>query len=103
MSYDVQLNCECCGNLVLDANHTSNTARIWRELGVDLAQWNGWKAEAAIEPLTNAIYILDKRPEDFRHHEPPNGWGTVETTRGFLEEIRAACDRFPGLTLHVGH
>ena len=105
-------HCQECGNAhlgkppppsleVWSGNHTSNTAAIWREAGADLATFEGKTAGDCIEPLAAAIATIERDPERFRHHEPGNGWGTVESTLRFLRAIKAACARYPAARVEV--
>ncbi len=62
MSYDVSMNCTHCGSILLDRNHTSNTACMWRAAGCDLAEFHG-KTAAELAPVLEAkVHTLKGEP-----------------------------------------
>ena len=117
MSYSIDLTqkktgpCRCptCGNehvgtvdsIVFDANHTRNTSGIWQEVGVDLREFRNKPATELAAALVPAIVRIKRDPDAFRRFEPGNGWGTVESTLEFLEEVCAACCEYPDSTVDV--
>lgn len=103
MSYDVSLylgggNESAC---VFDRNHTSNTARMWREAGCDVAEFHGKSALEFGAYLSLAIDDIEFRPGHYEYWAPENGWGTVNTTLDFLRALRDACERYPNATVAV--
>jgi hypothetical protein len=51
--------------------------------------------------LHDAIVALLQRPEEYRDLDSPNGWGTVETTRTFIQKIWGMSIRHPLGIFHV--
>ena len=114
MSYDVSLHigppkpCPTCGHSALEsgkevftANHTSNTAGMWRKAGCDLASYNGKLASQLAGELGPAILKIELNPVAYREFEPDNGWGTVLSTLSFLREIYSACLEHPGTVVCI--
>lgn len=98
MSYDVYLEVDAGGPEPVEAawfNHTSNTAIMWREAGCDIADFEGADAKAFSIALTRAIADIEERPDHYAKWNPPNGWGSVETTLDFLRKLRDACEAYP--------
>lgn len=94
MSYDVWLEVHSGPGATVtafDANHTSNTAVMWRSAGCDLSKFDGKPAVDLIDPLGRAIVeLLDHKPV-YQRMEPGNGWGSLESTIQFLVDIHEAC------------
>ena len=104
MSYDVDLYADTGGPervSVFERNHTSNTAVMWREAGCDLAEYNGRPAAELVAPLELAVADIEFRPGHYAQWNPPNGWGSVETTLEFLRDIRDGCLAHPQTTVRV--
>jgi len=108
VSYDVDLTIESktIGGDVVETdvfwrNHTSNTSRMWREAGADLGEFHGKKAGDLTEALYDAIQEMLDDPAKYRAMEAPNGWGSYESTLGFLTAILYACCRYPDAVMGV--
>lgn len=104
MSYDVWLTIDTGGRepvSVWEANHTSNTAAMWRKAGCDLAELHGREA-TDVAPLARAAIraILDDLVE-YSKLNPANGWGSVDSCVRFLESIADACEAHPLTTFWV--
>lgn len=94
MSYDVDLTIDTGSGepvSVWSRNHTSNTARMWRAAGCDLAEFDGKPASELTPVVTAAITDMCAHPGAYRTMNPPNGWGDYESTLEFLRAIRDAC------------
>lgn len=94
MSYDVSLAVKVEGldnewvGVTDSQNITSNVKNLIRES-------SGWKidsreviectAEEWVSFLTTGIQALISHPEDYKHLESPNGWGTIEGTLAFFQ------------------
>lgn len=104
MSYDVSLYIDDAKgdrHCVVDVNHTSNTARMWREAGCDLAEFHmktGAELAAALGP---ALFEMRVRPTHFSQWNPENGWGSYSTTMAFLEQLLDGALRWPNAVVHV--
>ena len=106
MSYDVWLEITVDTgtdhNLwLLDVNHTSNCAPMWRHAGADLREYDGKPASEAAGPLTEAVARMEADPDTYRAMNPPNGWGDYDTALAFLREIAQACARHSKATVRV--
>ncbi|QAY70044.1 hypothetical protein [Xylanimonas protaetiae] len=83
-------------------NHTSNTAGVWRAVGLDLTLFDRRPAGALIAPLDDAITRIAADPCAFDRHVRGGGsWGTVESTLGFLRALRASAEEYPASTVEV--
>lgn len=105
MSYDVWMKADLGGPslYVIDENinHTSNTSRMWREAGADLLAMDGMSGEECIPLLERAIRDINDRLGHYATMAPSNGWGTVDSTIGFLGKILDQCRRMPRAFLVV--
>jgi len=109
MSYDVDLmvatGARSDGSAnsvsVFSRNHTSNTARMWRAAGCDIAEFHGKGAIEFGAALEKAIGEISTHPKQYREMEPDNRWGTVESTLEFLNDLLEACDRHNLATVAV--
>jgi hypothetical protein len=111
MSYDVYVNCSCCGQDLIAGgrnNMTSNIAGVWNKAGAPLRDWGGKRAMEVLPMLQNAITTLKnldswERPEYEELVRGGGTWGKFEDAIEYLELIRDACCRDPLATLSVGH
>lgn len=104
MSYDVYLTIDTGSPepvTVWDRNHTSNTARMWREAGCDLAEFDGKPATELAASLGSAISVMQAEPARFREMDPPNGWGDYVSCLEFLRAILDACGEHPLTTVRI--
>ena len=101
MSYDVSIFYGDTDAELFWRNHTSNTAQMWKQAGVDLRDFDGKPAGDLILPLSQAITTIERDEPHYRMMEANNGWGTVETTVAFLEAVLRACVTFSGEKLRV--
>lgn len=75
-----------------DANTTWNVREmIVKSTGLE---WNNCAnngfCKDVIPHIEKGYYELTYHPEKYKKYESENGWGTVESTRGFFERILAA-------------
>ena len=85
-------------------NYTTNTSGMIKEVcGSRPSKWDGKSCKEMIPVLTEGISLLREDPERFRHYEPGNGWGTVETTIQFLTNVLNECQRCPYATIEVSY
>lgn len=103
MSYDVYLEVTDKGVTedVFERNHTSNTARMWRAAGCDLAEYDGKPASELGPAIARAIAAIVTEPAKYQPMEPSNGWGTLRSTLHFLMAIWEACADWPDATVRV--
>lgn len=90
MSYDVAPRCPLCRREGINNNHTSNTRPIWEAAGCSIADFHDKPVTEIVPALRTAIDEIAANPEKYRHMEPANRWGTVESTLGFLRAVLAA-------------
>ena len=94
MSYDVYLEIDTGAPDPVEVwwrNHTSNTARMWSDAGLDLNAFNGKSAVLLQFAAANALVEITSNLDKYRAMEPDNGWGTVESTIEFIDSIVDAC------------
>lgn len=104
----VQCDCPCCGNIheterrdeYFSGNITHNLGKmaeaanlymfLWRpeELGIA-------KAGQLIEPLKEGLEKLELNPQQFKIHNPKNGWGSYEGLVSFVKKYLKACEEHP--------
>ena len=81
-------------------NHTSDTAAMIKEVcGSYPSEWDNMKCSELLPVLTTACEKLSTDAEQYRQFE--GGYGTVETTFKFLDDIRKACADFPTALIDV--
>lgn len=104
MSYDVALLVDTGGEEPTEVtwrNHTSNTSRMWRQAGCDIADFDGKPATEFHAALTVAIQAISSDPLAYSDFEPENRWGTVTTTLAFLRQLQADCAAHPEAVVEV--
>jgi hypothetical protein len=103
MSYDVSLEADTGGEPVevWTRNHTSNTADMWRDAGLDLRAYEGARASTLRSAAHDACMAILQDVEKYQAMEPDNGWGTVESTVSFLTDISNACAKYPATTVRI--
>ena len=108
MSYDVHFKAKLEGMnqwvYVGDPfiSFTSNTASMIKEVcGSYPSQWGGKKCSDMYPVLMQGASLLNLHPNQYRQYEAPNGWGTVEQTRDFLEDVANNCAAYPSAVLVV--
>jgi hypothetical protein len=104
MSYDVSLYINGGGTATVEAfwrNHTSNTACMWKDAGLDLRGMDGAPAVECGGAVSRAADRIAADADSYRRMEPDNGWGSVQSTVDFLRAVAEACERFPAATVEV--
>lgn len=101
MSYDVTIYYRDTDAELFWRNHTSNTAQMWKQAGVDLRDFDGKPASELILPLSQAIITMERDEPHYRSMDAKNGWGNFDTTVDFLEAVLRACMTFPDEKLSV--
>lgn len=86
MSYDVDVMGEWF-------NITSNMGAFFREFNVYPPDWNGKPREEIGDAIELGLTAIRLRPlgEMKARFDAPNGWGTVEGSIVWLEDVLAAC------------
>lgn len=85
-------------------SHTSNTATMMKEVcGSYPSEWNGKRCSDMIPILETATKELRTNSAKYRQYEARNGWGTVETTASFLNDILKNCKAYPTAVLIVDY
>jgi hypothetical protein len=102
MGWDFWLEVDTGGEQLVSigdsVNHTHNTNGMWRLAGLELKEADG-KLAAEVGPLVTAAvgWMLDNESL-CRPMEPPNGWGTYESTVSALERVAELCADHPKAT-----
>lgn len=91
---------------LFDENITHNLAEMAEAAGIYECLWrpdeHGFEyAEQLIEPLTEGLWKLESRPDEFRKYDAPNGWGTYDNFVGFVERALMACRKHPKARVEV--
>ena len=85
-------------------SHSSNTGAMIKEVcGSYPSQWYGKKCADMVPILEAAVNELRTNPDKYKQYEAGNGWGTVETTAGFLNNILKNCKAYPTAVLIVDY
>lgn len=100
MSYDIsfyshQCNCGQGHDRVFDRNYTYNIAKIAKEAGFSVNDFDGKNGAEIVAILDPAIERMNKNPDHFRQFNPPNGWGDFDSFVGLLEILLAHCHEYP--------
>lgn len=108
MSYDVRFKKPLYGGSSFEyvgddwINHTANTGTMIKEVcGSRPPEWSGKTCKTIYPILLQGISLLSVFPQKYRCFEPDNSWGTVETTKAFLEKIAAVCEKYPDAVIEV--
>lgn len=85
---------------VKNHNITHNLNKMAEAAGIYDVLWHPEKngitrAKQMIQPLTNALIDLLKRPEHYKQFNPENGWGTYENFVQFVENVLKSCQENP--------
>lgn len=91
---------------VFDANITHNLGKMAGAAGIYHALWRpeeiGAELAADIIPILRVgLAKLKKYPARYRKHDTPNGWGVYEHFVPFVEEVLAACEKYPDAKISV--
>lgn len=103
MSYRIWLEADTGGEPaeVWEAGHTSNTSPMWRKAGAAIHEMDGAPAVECASVLAQAARTIRENAGEYRTMEPPNGWGTVESTATFLQGFADACSQYPKTRVRV--
>lgn len=83
-------------------NHTDKTSNMIKDVcGSRPPEWSGRSCKEMYPILMQGISLLTIFPQKYKAFEPVNGWGTVETTRAFLEKIVDTCEKYPDAIIEV--
>ena len=111
MSWNAYLQCECCGNSVIEVNYTHNingmanlalnpdyqqrsvAAEVFDSYKSWWTQLDGMTGVDGAAFLDRIITAFDTDPEKYRALNPRNGWGNFDT---FRERLVALRDAVPG-------
>lgn len=106
MSFDVSLLADLGAGLVevddIDGwNYTYNCSAMWRAAGFDLRGCDGKPAGECLPSLRTAIAAMEDDPARFDAMNPPNGWGSRETSLPCLRRLAEAFARMPRAIVSV--
>lgn len=93
-------------NEVYSRNITHNLAKMAAVAGIYEALWRPDEigithAHQLVEPLTVGLARLRGDPEQFKVHNPPNGWGNYEGLISFVADYLEACKIYPNASVSV--
>lgn len=85
---------------VYSSNMTHNISRMCEEAGIEPFIWypedNGITlASHLIQPLREAIALMESDPPRFEKLNPKNGWGDYKHTVIWLKDILNHCEEYP--------
>jgi hypothetical protein len=116
MSYDIYLYgdekdavCPHCDNVyrkreeLFSANYTFNCGAMWRDAGLDIKSFKGRRADECLPLLQAALTNLEADPARFKAMNPPNGWGSYETSLPWLKALADAMRENPTSLVHVSY
>lgn len=91
---------------VFEANITHNLNKMADAAGIYKHVWRPeeigiTKARQLIEPLRDAIALMESNPARFKVYNPTNGWGTYEDFLFWLKNYLAACENDPDAHIRV--
>lgn len=91
---------------LFSANITHNLGHMAHLAGLYQPLWRPDEegiatARQLIEPLRVGLERLKASPDEFKVHNPPNGWGTYEGLVRFVEDYLVACIAYPEATVRV--
>jgi hypothetical protein len=100
MSLGVDLGCSHCANAVFSANITHNLAPMAMAAGIYEALWRpeeigATTASDLIEVLRAGLDRLESNPDEYRPHNPKNGWGSYQRLVEFVRAYLDACEAHP--------
>lgn len=87
-------------DLVFDYNITHNLNTMADAAGIYEHLWRPEEiniefARDLIEPLRQGLHRLKLNPEEYKKHNPENGWGSYEGLVSFVETYLDACYKYP--------
>lgn len=87
-------------DLVFNYNITHNLNTMADAAGIYEYLWSPEEvniefARDLIEPLRNGLHLLKLNPEEYKKHNPENGWGSYEGLVSFVEKYLDACYKYP--------
>lgn len=93
-------------NEVYRANITHNLGRMAEAAGIYQHLWRPDEIEIThakqlIEPLQEGLTRLKVDPEEFKKHNPKNGWGDYSGLVEFVDKYLEACRQYPEATIQV--
>jgi hypothetical protein len=82
------------------ANITHNLGKMADAAGLYKYVWRPDEneityADQLIAPFTEGLTRLKENPEEFKKHNPENGWGSYDVFVKFMEEYLDACKKYP--------
>ena len=115
MSYDVDLmgepepvECFHCGvtstrpkKVWGDWNYTYNCYEMWDAAGFRMREFDGKRAGDCASILGDALAVLAADRQRFETFNPPNGWGSYESSLERLGQLLRAMREYPDATVRV--
>lgn len=105
MGYDISLKADMGNGMVkvgcLEWNYTSNCSPMWKEAGIDLAEFDGIAASSLVPELSKALQALIDDPSKYEAMNPDNGWGSYVTLIVRLKELLEGLTEAPNAIVNV--
>lgn len=81
---------------------THNTGALWKKAlnGTHLSDFEGCAAKEMLPIVQSAIKWIERNPEDFKHLEAENGWGTIGSALRYLKALEKGCAEYPESFYH---
>lgn len=107
MSWDISLECNCCGNEIVDENYTHNTNKavntVMDENSMPIIIHDGswWKHLHNLPGPDGAAFLdalirgLEQDMPRFRKMNPENGWGDIDQLVDIMRQMRDDVPEFP--------
>lgn len=95
MSLDLWLSspvCHACDRFdnSQSLNYTYNCSPMWHEIYPDdkgMIMVDGMTGEESLPKLRHAMNEFEKNPDKFISMNPPNGWGSFESFKGYIYSL----------------
>lgn len=106
MSYDINLKINTGKEMstVFEVGNLTYNVRAMLDKAFNVEDWkvlHGQLAGTATQQIKNAIYIMEKEPDEFRALNPKNGWGNYESTVAYLKILLTGCETHPLTTIEI--
>lgn len=109
MSLDIYFTtapCDHCkrgGEELFTTNITHNLYPMWSQAGIGSALYDsqGKRARDILSTLEGGLEYMRANVDACRKLDSQNGWGTYKDALPWLEDLVAACRRFPDAVIRI--